>query len=172
MGSLKIFFFFALREVFTDVPNPAIYYFWFIFLQWLNCDITQEMKNTSYFVTLTVQAVFSSFYTRHCKRALVPMMAVFFLFGQMIRCEVEQTSEDFIGPGNKLADNLTHHTTGKAMKPLTHWFRSTPCLQDIFFSEKYKIWCFVPKDVCFVTLHQGFIYFHSFLLFVVATFTL
>ena len=36
----------------------------------------------------------------------------------MIRCEVEQTSEDFIGPVNKLADNLTHLTTGKEMKPL------------------------------------------------------
>lgn len=66
----------------------------------------------------------------------------------MIRCEVEQTSEDFIGPGKKLADNLTHLTTGKAMKPLRHWFRSTPWLQDFFFLKSTKCGVFIPLDVC------------------------
>lgn len=50
--------------------------------------------------------------------------------------EVEQTSEDFVGPGNKLADNPTHLTPGKAMKPLRVWFRSAPCQQDFFFPRK------------------------------------
>lgn len=100
-----------------------------------------------YFDLSTSFKAFSSFYTRHCKRALVPVMAVFF-FLIMIRCEVEQTSEDFIGPGNKLADNLTHLTTGKAMKPLRHWFRSTPCLQDFFKMKSTKYVVFVSLDVC------------------------
>lgn len=137
MGSLKIFF--AVREMFTDVPNPAIYYFDLFSWSWLNCDNNQELRKHLlfwYFDLSSSFKAFSSFYTRHCKRALVSVMAVFLffflLFDQMIRCEVEQTSEDFIGPGNKLADNLTHLTTGKAMKPLRHWFRSTPCLQDFF----------------------------------------
>lgn len=55
------------------------------------------------------------------------------------RWEVEQTSEDFVGPGNKLADNPTHLTPGKAMKPLRVWFWSAPCQQDFFFLQK-KVW--------------------------------
>lgn len=151
MGSLKIFFCHKGNVLWC---NPAIYYLDLFFWSWLNCDINQELRKHLLFwyfhLTNSVKA-FCSFCTRHCKRVLVPVMAeVFFfllLFGQIIRCEVEQTSEDFIGPGIKLADSLTHLTTGKAMKHLRHWFRSTPCRQD-FFSEKYKIWCFVPLDVC------------------------
>lgn len=122
--------------------------------------LTRSWKNLlfCYFDLSSSFKSFSSFYTRHCKRALVHVMAVFFLFfflfGQMIRCEVEQTSEDFIGPGNKLADNLTHLTTGKAMKPLRHWFRSTPCLQDFFcfvFVKSTKYGVFVSLDACLLT---------------------
>ena len=87
---------------------------------------------------------------------------LFFVFGQMIRCEVEQTSEDFIGPGNKLADNLTPLTTGKEMKPLVQIY----ALPTGFFSEKNKIWCFVSLDVwmslntrVFIILFFTFTYF-------------
>lgn len=84
----------------------------------------------------------------------------------MILCEVEQTSEDVIGPGNKLADNLTHLTTGK------DHVRSTSCPQD-FFSEKYQICCVIPLDVYVMPLHHRVsFYVHSFLLLVIATFAL
>lgn len=47
--------------MFTGVPNPAIYYFWFIFWSWLNCDIYQELWKHFYFVTLTFPAVLKPF---------------------------------------------------------------------------------------------------------------
>lgn len=60
MGSLKIFF--AIREMFTDVPNPAIYYFDLFFWSWLNCGINQELrKHLFYFVTLTYPEVLKPF---------------------------------------------------------------------------------------------------------------
>lgn len=131
-----------MREVFSDVPNPAILLRWFIFLKLVKLWLNPGPEKTPLILILwpkrhSVKAFFSVS-ARHCKRALVPMMAVwvFFppiLFGQNIRCEAEQTSEDFIGPGTKLADSLTHLTTGEAMKPLRHWFRSTTWPQDFYF---------------------------------------
>lgn len=171
--------------MFSDVPNPPIYYLDLFFWRWLNCDINQELRKHLLFwyfdLTNSVKA-FSSFCTRHCKRVLVPVMSevVFFfpprlLFGQIIRCDVEQTSEDFIGPGIKLADSLTHLTTGKAMKPLWHWFRSTTCQQDFFFLS-----FFLKSTRNGVSFHQmyacfsntGFIYLLFLSFFVVATFAL
>lgn len=90
----------------------------------------------------------------------------------MIRCEVEQTSEDFIGPMNKLADNLTHLTTGKEMKPLVQIYALPTGF--IFFSEKNKIWCFVSLDVWMSLNTRVFFVFFlpSLISFVVATFAL
>lgn len=149
-----------MREVFSDVPNPAILLRWFIFLKLVKLWLNPGPEKTPLILILwpkqhSVKAFFSVS-AQHCKRALVPMMAVWFpspppiLFGQNIRCEVEQTSEDFIGPGTKLADSLTHLTTGEAMKPLRHWFRSTTWPQDFFFFFSFwkKEGCLLPRDGC------------------------
>lgn len=169
-----------MREVFSDVPNPAILLRWFIFLKLVKLWLNPGPEKTPLILILwpkqhSVKAFFSVS-ARHCKRALVPMMAVWFfpspiLFGQNIRCEVEQTSEDFIGPGTKLADSLTHLTTGEAMKPLRHWFRSTTWPQDFnffFLLEKRRV--FGSAWWMSVRLNQQF-YLNSFpVLFVVTTF--
>lgn len=47
------------------------------------------------------------------------MVIPLLLFAHVIELEVEQSSEDFVGPGNKLADKPTHLTSGKAMKNLS-----------------------------------------------------
>lgn len=89
----------------------------------------------------------------------------------MIRCEVEQTSEDFIGPGNKLADNLTPSHHWKSNEAFETLVQICALPTGFFFlkSTKYDV---IPIGVCYVTLNQGLIYLHSFYLFAVATFAL
>lgn len=67
--------------MFSDVPNPAVYHHDLFSRSWLNCDINQELRKHLLFcyfdLTNSVKA-FSSFCTRHGKRALDLVMAVFF----------------------------------------------------------------------------------------------
>lgn len=153
--------------MFSDVPNPAILLRWFIFLKlvklWLNPGAEKTPLIWYFDLNDHVKAIFHFLFPQNVKRALVPVMAVAppspFLFGQKIHCDVAQTSEDFIGPGIKLADSLTHPTTGGAMKPLRHWFRSTTWPQDfflilfLFVFFKWNVW-FRVIDVTSV----GFLY--------------
>lgn len=50
--------------MFTGVPNPAIYYFWFIFWSWLNCDIYQELWKHLLFCYFDLSSSFKAFSTQ------------------------------------------------------------------------------------------------------------
>lgn len=72
----------------------------------------------------------------------------------------------FIGPGNKLALNLTHLITEKAMKPLRHWFRATPCQQDFLSHPEFvQNMVFGSLDVCLFLTPKMFYTFAPFSLF-------
>lgn len=145
MGSLKnFFFFFALREVFTDVPNPAIYYFWFIFLTLVKLwHYPGDEKHLllCYFDCPSSCKAFSSLYKRHCKRALVPMMAVFFFLVKWFAVKLNKP------PKISLVQGINWLTTWPITPLEKQWslwdIGSDPRLAyRIFFSEKYKIWCY------------------------------
>lgn len=144
--------------MFSDVPNPAILLRWFIFPKlvklWLNPGAEKTPLIWYFDLSNHIKAIFLFLFFVSAKTLLKEPKSQWwqwspplpFLFGQNIPCDVAQTSEDFIGPGIKLAGSLTHPTTGGAMKPLRRWFRSTTWPQDFFL---ILFFCFILWSVWF-----------------------
>ncbi len=152
-------FFFAVREMFTDVPNPAIYYFDLFSWSWLNCDNNQELRKHVlfwYFDLSSSFKAFSSFYTRHCKRALVSVMAVFlFFFSFLVKWFAVKLNKP---PKSSLVQGINWLTTWP-ISPLEKQWSLWDIGSDlrlayrIFFSWKVQnmvffFFFYIPLDVC------------------------